>query len=226
MGQAIGQVVPYAVGVGLSPIPIIAVLLMLDTPRGRSNGPAFLLGWVAGLTGLSVIVLLLSNGAGATDSSGAPATWTGWLKVVLGLVLARLALKQWRGRPRGDEIQPLPAWMDTIDHFTPRRSAAIGVALSAINPKNLILTVGAAAAVAQAGVSTGSDAVAIAVFVVIGTMGCGAPVALYFALGERATQMLADVKTWMARENATIMTVLFLIIGAKLIGDGITVLTA
>ena len=225
MGEAIGQVVPFAVGVGLSPIPIIAVLLMLDTPRARSNGPTFVLGWVVGLTAVSVIVVVVSNGAGA-DDSGAPATWTGWLKLALGLMMGLLGIKQWRGRPRGDADPALPSWMERIDHFTPRRSASIGVALSAINPKNVILTIGAASAIAQTGAAAGSEAVAVAVFVLIGTLGCGVPVVLVFVMGERAARMLDDLKLWMARENATIMTVLCLIIGAKLIGDGISVLSA
>jgi hypothetical protein len=43
MGEAIGQLPPFAVGVAVSPMPIVAVVLMLVTPRARSNGPAFLL---------------------------------------------------------------------------------------------------------------------------------------------------------------------------------------
>jgi len=49
MGEAIGQVVSLGVGVAISPVPIIAVVLMLGTPRGRVNGPAFIAGWLAGL---------------------------------------------------------------------------------------------------------------------------------------------------------------------------------
>jgi delta-aminolevulinic acid dehydratase/porphobilinogen synthase len=52
------------------------------------------------------------------------------------------------------------------------------------------------------------------------------PVAIYFVMGERATKMLAELNDWMARENAAIMTVLCLIIGAKLIGDAITALAS
>jgi hypothetical protein len=52
MGQAIGQALPYAVGVALSPVPIIAVVLMLATPQGRINGPAFLAGWIVGIAPL------------------------------------------------------------------------------------------------------------------------------------------------------------------------------
>ena len=98
----------------------------------------------------------------------------------------------------------------------------MGVALSGINPKNLLLTVGAAAAVAQAGASTGDEVVAMAVFVVVATIGPGIPVAIYFAMGERAAKLLDELKAWMGAHNAAIMAVLLLVIGAKLLGDGIS----
>ncbi|HUA45159.1 MAG TPA: GAP family protein [Solirubrobacteraceae bacterium] len=224
MGQAIGQVLSFGVGVALSPVPIIAVVLMLATARGRVNGPAFLLGWVLGIAVLGTIVLLAASGASASKH-GAPATWVSILKIVLGLLLLALAVKQWRSRPRGDGAPQLPAWMKTIDKFTPTRSAAMGVALSAVNPKNLLLVVGAAAAIAQTGASTVSQAVALAVFIVIATLGVGAPVAVYFVMGDRAPRILSGLHDWMARENATIMAVICVIIGAKLIGDAITALT-
>ena len=47
MGDAVGEVLALAVGASLSPIPIIGVVLMLATPRGRGNGLAFLVGWVS-----------------------------------------------------------------------------------------------------------------------------------------------------------------------------------
>ncbi len=46
--------------------------------------------------------------------------------------------------------------------FTSKRAAGFGVALSALNPKNLLLTVVAGAAIAQTGASTGGQAVALA----------------------------------------------------------------
>jgi len=225
MGQAIGQVISFSVGVALSPVPIIAVVLMLATPKGRVNGPSFLLGWIAGLAVLGTIVLLISSGASASNH-GAPATWVSILKIVLGVLLVLLAVKQWRGRPHADTDPELPAWMKTIDTFTPVKSAGMGVVLSALNPKNLPLTVGAAAAIAQTGSSTIDQAVALAVFIAIATIGVGAPVAIYFLMGDRATKILAELNHWMARENATIMAVICLIIGAKLIGDAISALAS
>jgi threonine/homoserine/homoserine lactone efflux protein len=221
MGEAIGQVLTFGVGVALSPLPIIAVVLMLATPRGGRNGPAFLLGWVAGLGVVGTVILVISSGASASDDGG-PATWTSILKLVLGLLLLALAAKQWRGRTRGNAEPALPSWMATIDAFTPARSVAMGVALSAINPKNLILTAGAAAAIAQTGASTVDQAVALVVFVVVGTLGPGAPVAIFFLMGDRAHALLDELRTWMTKENQVIIAVICLIIAAKLIGDAIS----
>jgi threonine/homoserine/homoserine lactone efflux protein len=221
LGDAIGSVLSFAVGVTLSPVPIIGVVLMLGTPRARSNGAAFVAGWVAGLSAVGTIVLLVSSGADAS-TSGQPADWVDWLKLVLGLALLLLAVKQWRARPSEGEEAALPGWMQAIDTFTPPKAGGLAVLLSAVNPKNLLMIVGAATAIAQTGASTGDQAVALAIFVLVGTLGPGAPVALYFALGERSKPMLDHLKHWMSTHNAAIMAVLCLVIGAKLIGDAIS----
>jgi hypothetical protein len=220
MNEAIGQVLPFAVGVGLSPVPIIAVVLMLGTPRARANGPAFLLGWLAGLTLVGAIVLIVSGGIDASEG-GEPASWVSWLKIVLGLLLLLVAVKQWRGRPRGDDEAALPKWMTTIDSFGPPKALGFGVLLSGANPKNLLLTIGAAAAIAGTGIEPGQETIALAVFILIGTIGVGGPVILYFVLGERSHRLLDALKSWMAANNAVIMAVLILVIGSKLLGDGI-----
>jgi threonine/homoserine/homoserine lactone efflux protein len=222
VGDAIGQVLSFGVGVSLSPVPIIAVVLMLGTPRARSNGPAFVLGWIAGLAVVGTVILLVSSGANASEDSE-PATWVSILKLVLGLLLLLVAVRQWRHRPHDDAAPgELPKWMQSIDSFTPGRSLGIAAALAGVNPKNLLLTVAAAAAIAQTGASSGEQAVALAVFIVIGTLGPGAPVAIYFAMGDRATHLLERLKGWMAANNVAIMAVLCLVIGAKLLGDGIS----
>jgi threonine/homoserine/homoserine lactone efflux protein len=223
MAEAIGHVLSLGVGVALSPVPIIAVVLMLGTPRARANGPAFVLGWVAGLAVAGTVILLVSSGADASDG-GDPATWVGVLKIALGLLLLLVAARTWQVRPRGGREGELPKWMQTIDTFTASKALGFGALLSGVNPKNLLLTVGAAAAIAQTGIPAGEQAVALAVFIVIGTLGPGIPVAIYFAMGERAERFLDDLKGWMGAHNAAIMAVLCLLIAAKLIGDGIAVL--
>jgi len=225
VGQAIGQSLPFAVGVAISPLPIIGVVLMLSTPRARATGPMFLGGWIAGLAVLGTAVLLISGGASAS-SGGKPATWVSILKLALGALLLLVAVRQWRGRPHGDEQPELPKWMVAIDRVGAVKALGIGALLADLNPKNLLITVGAAAAIAQVGVSAGDQAVALAIFVAIASLGVGAPVAMFFLLGERAAKLLSELKDWMTAHNAAIMTVLLLVIGVKLIGDGISGLTS
>ncbi|MEV0694633.1 GAP family protein [Streptomyces sp. NPDC050388] len=102
MGEAIGQILPYGVAVALSAFPIIGVVLMLATPRARSNGPALLLGWALGLALVGTIVLLVSGGDGPSDQ-GQPADWGGALDLALGVLLLWVAVKERRGRPRGED---------------------------------------------------------------------------------------------------------------------------
>ncbi len=222
MGSAIGAVLPLALGVALSPIPIIAVVLMLATPRGGVNGSSFLLGWLVGLSVVGTIVLLVSGEADGSDGS-APATWVGVVSLLLGVALIVLAGLQWRRRPRGGTVA-LPGWMASIDRFGPVKSAGLGLALSAANPKNLLITVGAAAAIAQTGVSAGGQAVALGLFVLLGTVGPGVPLAIYLGLGARSQRVLERLRGWMAAHNTAIMCVLLVVIGLKLLGDGISAL--
>ncbi len=216
MGEAIGQTLALALAVGLSPIPIIAVTLMLSTPRARSNGPAFLGGWILGLAATGALVVLIADGADASEQ-GAPATWVSVLKLVLGAVLIVVALRQLR--PGAEKREP--AWMKSVDSYTTSRATGLGLALAALNPKNLLLVLAAGTSIAQTGAGAAAEAVALAIFVAIGTLGTGVPVAVYLALGERSEPILGRLKAWMAQHGSPIMAVIFLLIGAKLIGDGI-----
>ena len=61
MGAAIGEMLPLAIGIAISPLPIIAVILMLTTPKARTNGLAFLGGWLLGLAVVGAIVLVVDR---------------------------------------------------------------------------------------------------------------------------------------------------------------------
>ncbi len=225
MGSAIGQILPTAIGVAISPVPIIAVVLLLASPKGKGKALGFLLGWLVGLGVVGVVVLLVADPAGASTDTG-PATWVGWLLVILGALAFLLGIRQFRGRPRGDEEPPMPKWMAAIDEFTAGRSTAIGFVLAALNPKNLTLTLAAAATIASAGLTTTDSYIVLAVFVVIGTIGLAIPIGIYFLGGDKAAATLEELHHWLAVHNAAIMSVLFVVIGAKLLGNGLGIVLA
>ena len=58
-------------------------------------------------------------------------------------------------------------------------------------------------------------------FVLIGSLTILAPLAIYFLMGAKAEAILDELKDFMTKHNAAIMTVLMLVLGVKLIGDAI-----
>jgi threonine/homoserine/homoserine lactone efflux protein len=219
MGQVIGDLLPSAVGVALSPVPIIAVILMLGTPRAKTNGPAFAAGWVLGLVVVSVIVVLVASGADDSDSGASDTVDV--VKILIGALFVLMAFGQWRKRPRPGEEPEMPKWMAAIDRFTPGKSFGLGAVLSGANPKNLALTLAAAATIAQAGLDGGGTTVAIAVFVIIGSITVAGPVLFYVFASDKAAGPLASIKEFMTDHNAVIMMIVLLVLGAKVLGQGI-----
>jgi threonine/homoserine/homoserine lactone efflux protein len=217
--QAIGELLPIAAAVALSPIPIVAIILVLDSARGRVNGPAFAVGWLVGLTGVSVAVVALAGGADDPDS--ATATGVSWGRVGLGVLLLVMAARQWRKRPAPGEQAVMPTWMASLAEISPLKAVGLGLAVSAANPKNLMLTAAAAATIAQAGLNTADEAVAIAVFVVLGSVTVVGAVLVFLVGGRRAEAPLAAVRRFMAANNATIMMVVLLLLGLKVLGDAL-----
>jgi threonine/homoserine/homoserine lactone efflux protein len=163
------------------------------------------------------VVLLV--GAGSDSDSDDPGL--NWLKIAIGIVFLLMAAQQWRKRPKHGEEPQAPAWMATIDTATPGRAAVLGAALSGANPKNLALTLAASASIAEAGLDSADTAIAVAVFIVIGSITVAGSVLFYLVDADRAARPLAAVRQFMSDHNAVIMVVILLLLGAKLLGDGL-----
>ena len=103
MGPAIGQSLPIAIGVMISPLPIVAVVLMLLSDNAKANAFAFVLTWLVAIALLTGAVAFLA--AASTGSDAAPPVWVSVVKIVLGLGLLLLSVKNWRDRP-GEGVEP------------------------------------------------------------------------------------------------------------------------
>lgn len=217
MIAAIGEILGYSVGILFSPVAIVAVILMLMSAKGKSNGWSFLLGYVIGLAGFAAIVLALGLGS----SDGGPSDLTGWIKVGLGLLMFAGAWKSWAGRPKPGETSKPPAWMASIDSFDAAKSFGVGFLFGVTNPA---LTIAAMATVNEAGISTGDEIGALAAFVVIGTLGVFAPMAVDLIMGPKAEVGLADMKTWLNEHGSVVTMTILAVLGASILGSGISIL--
>jgi len=225
VGQAIGDVLPFALGVAVSPIPIIAIIVMLLSARAGSNSAAFLGGWAAGVVGASAVLLALSGLLG-TSASGTPSNSSSVVKLILGALVLLLAARNFRNRPKAGVEGSLPNWLQSIESVTPVKAAGLGVALSAVNPKNLLMIAGAMVAVSGYDLAVGKEVVVVAVFTVIAISTVAAPVLVYRLAGAEAQRLLDEMRVWLAQNNAVVMSVLLLVIGVVLLGKGISGLSA
>jgi hypothetical protein len=221
MGRALGDILPLAVAAALRPATIVAIILLLTTPNARSNGFAFAVGFLLGLAALATALLVIASLTGASDS-GAPALWVSVLKLVLGGVCTLVALQIWARRPRRGEQLALPEWLDRVDRLTAHEVFGLGGLAAVANGKNLMLTGAGAMYIAATGIPVVEQAVALAVFVLIAGLCVLAPLGIYLVGGAWAARTLDGLRAWMIEYSPAIIATLFLLIGAVLIGDGIS----
>jgi threonine/homoserine/homoserine lactone efflux protein len=221
MGDVIGDLLPLALGVAISPVPIIATILMLLAPQARGTSIGFLVGWVAGIVVAVTVFEVIAATAGLDDGSSSSSTASSWIKIILGVLLLLVGVRQWRKRPKPGEVAPLPKWMTAIDSFTLPKAMGLGFLLSAINPKNLLMCIAAGSAIGVAGLATGEVIGAIAVFTVIAASTVALPVLGFLVAHERLRRPLDELRTWLQANNAAVMGVLVLVIGVVLLGQGI-----
>lgn len=221
MGAAIGQTLSFAVGVAISPVPIIALILMLFSRKATANSLSFLAGWLVGLTGAGLIVLAI----GLEASSGGESDSSGYLKIAIGALFIALGVKNWINRPRGDEEPEMPTWMASIDDFSAVKAFGLAFVLAAINPKNLGLTIAAVASISASGLDSGEEYIVLGVFVLLASLSIIVPVGFYLLMGPKAEAPLNTMKDWLVANNNTVMAVIFVILGAKVLGDGISLLS-
>ena len=221
VNAVLGDLLPLALGVAISPVPIIATILMLLAPQARGTSIGFLAGWVAGIVVATALFTTIASSAGLDDGSSSSSTASSWIKVVLGVLLLLFAVRQWRHRPRPGEDAALPKWMAAIDSFTPAKALGLGFLLSAINPKNLLMCVAAGSAIGSAGLATGELVLAIAVFTVIAASTVALPVLGFLIAHERLRAPLDELRRWLQANNVAVMSVLLLVIGVVLLGQGI-----
>jgi hypothetical protein len=220
MGTAIGELLPLAVAIAISVTTIITTVLMLLSPPAKSRTVGLLVGCVVGVGGAVALFTLLADLLPTQDSGGSSLV-ASVIKMVIGVLLVVLALTQWRGRPaRGDRAE-LPKWMTGVDSMTPGKALVLGVLLSAVVPKNLLIALSAGLIVGAAGFSGGQAALVIVLFTAIAASTVAVPVVAHLVAPARMRGPLERLREWLVENNVAIMVVVLLVIGVVMIGNGI-----
>ena len=219
MIDVLGDIIPFGVGVALSPFPIIAVLLLLTAPVGVGGGLVFLGGRAIGFALLTAAFALLSEVLDTAAGSTLPAAV---LRVGLGAVLIVVAVRKFVKRPRGDDEPVLPRWMRSIEGMDGRAALRLGFVLTVANPKEIAFAAGAGFTIGGAFLPLGQIVVLGVVFVVLACLSVAIPVIAVAVGGDRVAPALSAARTWLVSNNAIVMAVVLLVIGAMVLGSGIS----
>ncbi|NUL44366.1 GAP family protein [Cellulosimicrobium funkei] len=220
MVATIGEILPLAVGIAVSPIPIIATILMLMSPRARSTAVGFLTGWLGGIFVAVTVFTLLSAFLPQGEDDGSQAI-RGVIYLVLGGLLLFVAVRQWKKRPREGEQPELPKWMQAVDGMAFGQALGLAVLLAAVNPKNLVMSASAGLAIGSAGLAPGTSAAVVVIFTVLAGATVWIPVVAFLFASDRFRAPLETLRVWLVQQNSTIMSILLLVLAVNLIGKGL-----
>lgn len=217
----LGDLLPYSLPVALSPLPVIAVLMLLLAPGGNRGGVCFLAGR---FTALILLTFLLSLLIGEIDHTAANRGSRVWLRLALGLILlaaaARTVLRP--SPPRKD----VPGWMRSFQNASPTRAALLGVLLTAVNLKELALVAGAGIILGAADLSPSQSLVLAIVFAGLSALGVALPVAWSLAVTEERRSDLVRVRDRLVQNSGVVMAAVLAVVGAMLIGGALRSLAA
>lgn len=219
MLDVIGDLIPFGIGVALSPFPIIAVLLLLTAPVGLGGSSLFLLGRAAGFALLTAVFAVVSDLIDQAAGSSLPAAV---LRLALGVVLVGVGIRKFVRRPRADAAPKLPGWMQSIERTGRGGALRLGFVLTVVNPKEIAFAAGAGLTIGGAFLPIGQAIGAGALFVVLACLSVAIPVTLVAVAGARVTPVLQTAKNWLIANNAIVMALVLIVIGAMLIGSGVS----
>ena len=221
MGEIFMNMLPYALGIMISPVPIITGILILFSSRARSNGVSYLLGWAVGI-GIPAIVVLALALSQPGDLQAPPSRMTSILRIAVGLLFMALALRNWRQRKKPDDPDQKPMLLQLVDSVTPVKAWLIGFLFADVtNPKNMALTMAGCLEISSSGASPAVMGLMLLLFVAIASAGVAAPLFLYLLGGESSKHIVAIWKQWLVLHKKTVMAALFILFGMGMVYKGV-----
>jgi len=214
----LAELLTTGIAIAISPLAIVAVMLMATSGKGRTNGTAFLLGcYMFAILFIGALVALgRSAGTDETDSGANIAVDV--VEIVLGAGLLVLAFLQWRKRSATET----PKWISGLDAISVGKAFVLGVLISGpLSPKDLPLLIAASGRISQAGLPAEEIVAVILIFALIGVGAAAVPWLISVVSPTSVEQRLTGARNWLLANHAVIMTVLFVVLGFKLIGTGI-----
>jgi hypothetical protein len=212
MSGTIASLIPAAIGIAISPVPIVELILVIFSRRRVPNTVAFVLTLIV----LSAAAVAMgAAGQKATESSGNhTSTGMAVVLIVLGVLLLLVAIRNWRNRADTSE----PNMLQKISGMGGAAAAFLAFGAVFVNPKNLVLLLAAGQTIGAA--TSGSKLLIGALFVLIATAPYTTAAGYALTGGAPANRNLDRARAWLIARNRLIMAVICGLLGALLVVKG------
>lgn len=221
MLDVFGTILPYAAGIALNPVPVIALIILL-TSSNRGRGFAFTAGSITGIGSLVVGTTLISEGAGADDGDGS--IWVGIIQLIFGIAFLYIAWTE-VGKLRDPEARgKMPSWMNRLESLSTVKSFGAAFAFFTFNAKGILLVASAGAEIARFELGPAQTTMMLVMFTLLAASAMIVP-CLMLLSGEKSKSVLLALKAFLVEYNSIILLVLFLILGVLMIGNGLSAIS-
>jgi hypothetical protein len=219
MLSALGPLLPIAVAVAVSTVPIMATILILLSPKRNKSAIPFLIGWVVGM---AAVVVIAAVGANALPIRPFRAQQKAIAigQIVIGTALLVAAVIAWRRATRAPAAKG-NRWLDRVDRMGP--VAALGLALALnLRPKALLLGGAAGLSVAGTSLKTTEAVVVLAVYIGLSSSTVIVPIVATLVAPARTQPRLVLARDWLSHNSAHITVVVLVMVGFVILGAGIS----
>jgi threonine/homoserine/homoserine lactone efflux protein len=201
--------------VTLDPLPLTAFLIVLASERGARKGAAYVFGWLVSLAAV-VTITVVATGNNPPKPATAPSLAALAVKIVLGLILVRIAVRHIRARNKPKPPKKPPKWQEHVDSMSPWFAMALAPAL-----QPWVLIGAGAATVVEAKLSSWESFLALSLYCVLASSSYLAMEIYAVVRPARSQTLLATAKAWIDSHTDQAIIVGSLIIGFWLIADSI-----
>ena len=220
MISATGYVLLYALVAAASLVVLTAVLVVIRSENPRTNGIAFLIGFLLGTTAAAVLGLVIGQASvGRLDSHG---TVHGALALLLGLGLIAVGLaERRRPAPHRVEADRSGAMAARLRDVGPGAAMSFAALLGFGGPKRLVLTILAMASVSDADLGAAASLTLLVLYVAGATVLVTVPVGIVVVGGNRAAAALGRQQAWLERNTRFLRVWVAIGFGGALVLDGL-----
>ena len=201
--------------VALDPLPLTAFLIVLPSQRGTVKGAAFVFGWLVSLA-IVVTITVLATGNNPPKPATVPSLASLAIKIALGLVLVRIAIRHIRARGQPKPPKNPPKWQAHVDSMSTWFALALAPTL-----QPWVLIGAGAATVVEAKLSSWESILALILYCVLASSSYLAMEIYAVVRPANSQALLARFRAWIDAHTDQVIIAGSLIIGLWLIANSI-----